>query len=253
MILNGEVIAYSTKAVVRAHTFVGYFTYGLEKEAGEISGPKMDAVIRGHYDPELAACLVGRDHDDRVYDDPQGWDTTDEIQSVDVGYFLFADEIDWEEGRLRIDRLAYDSSFSEWLFRNDDLLATEIKMPYFEAEFSGISFDLTTIEMLVPNTEWRSSGVARIDSGSQVRMIGRPPKWDWEGVLAYVVSQAQQPDGLPTGHGAQAQLEEMMASWFVQEVGDAPAPSMIRQHASKVMQILQKPVEPKRLKKPKKD
>jgi hypothetical protein len=246
MILDGELAAYFTKAAVRAHTLVLAFTYELEKEAGEASGPRMDAVIRKHFGPEIASHLVGMERDSRVYDDPQGWDVSDEAQIADAGYFLFADEIDWERGMLRVSDLPNSRDRPEYLFPNEELLATDFEMPGFEAEFSGMSFDRHAIEMLVPNADLNTSTVAEIASGGRARATGRPPKWNWEGALAYVVSQAQQPDGLPTGPGSQARLEEMMAAWFVQETGDAPAPSLIRQRASNIVRTLERPIRPEK-------
>ena len=56
--------------------------------------------------------------------------------------------------------------------------------------------------------------------------------------MAYIASQAQKPDGLPTGNGAQAKIETMMADWFEREVGKSPAISQIRQRASTIMKML---------------
>lgn len=238
MILTGEIAAYFTKASVRAHTSAFYFMHEVAEKSGGRSGPKMDAAIREAYAPELAERIVGKNGTDPVYDDPQGWDDSDEPQVVDTGFFLFADEIDWDRGTLRANYIPGDRERPEYLFPNDELFGTEFERAEFQAEFSGMSFEYRAIEMLIPNAALHAVTVAKVDSGTQVRAIGRPPKWDWEGVLTYVVSQAHQPDGLPTGPGAQARLEEMIAAWFMQEVGDTPAASQIRQRAASISRML---------------
>ena len=73
------------------------------------------------------------------------------------------------------------------------------------------------------------------------RPVGRPPKWDWEGAMANVVSKAQHPDGLPTGPGAQARIEGLITDWFMAEVQDAPASSQVRQRAAKIMRMIETP------------
>ncbi|WP_397603993.1 hypothetical protein [Sphingorhabdus sp.] len=65
--------------------------------------------------------------------------------------------------------------------------------------------------------------------------------------MAYVVSQAQTPDGLPTGAGAQARIEEMISGWFLLESGDSPAPSQVRQRAALIMKTLERPETPKNI------
>lgn len=66
----------------------------------------------------------------------------------------------------------------------------------------------------------------------EVARRGPRPKWDWEGMLAYLAAVADRPDGLPE---RQADLEKMGAEWFRREVDDEPAESSIRERASKVM------------------
>lgn len=241
MIVNGEIAVYSSTAKVRAHVRALHFLHDLKDKAGEETGPKMDAAIREAYSPEIAKQLVCKGPYDPIYDDPQGWDETEGPRPVDPGYFLFADEIDWDKGKLRMDDLDAESGRPEFLFPNEELLATEFEYHYFSAEFSGLSFDRQAIEMLLPGVQLAASTVTVVATGARPRPTGRPPKWDWEGVLAYVVSRAQQPDGLPTGPGAQAQLEKLMSDWFIEETGDAPAPSQIRQRASSVSRLLEKP------------
>jgi hypothetical protein len=100
--------------------------------------------------------------------------------------------------------------------------------------------------MLLPNFQMPSTNIVLADRTDGRRSIGRPPKWEWEGALAFIVSQAQSPDGLPTGPGAQARIEEMMAGWFLAETGDAPAPSQIRQRAATIIQSLERAERPQK-------
>jgi hypothetical protein len=69
---------------------------------------------------------------------------------------------------------------------------------------------------------------------------GRPPKYDWEGALAYVTAVANTPDGLETGPGAQAAIERLIADYFTRASndGNAPCESEIRKRASRVMKAI---------------
>lgn len=114
----------------------------------------------------------------------------------------------------------------------------------YEAEFdiylSGLCFQMDIIEMLLPsgNLVLKDLKLRTASDGNQ--QVGRPRKWDWEGALAFIISAAQHPDGLPTGDGAQARLEEMIANWFVSKTGDSPATSQIRQRASSIIRGITK-------------
>jgi hypothetical protein len=69
---------------------------------------------------------------------------------------------------------------------------------------------------------------------------GRPPRWDWEGAWIEVVLVANTPDGLPTGRGAQAEIERIMHDWFVATFDAAPSTSDIRARAHRIMARLTK-------------
>ena len=62
-----------------------------------------------------------------------------------------------------------------------------------------------------------------------------------EGSTAYLLSIAQTPDGLAMGQGAQAQIERLIADWFMTSAGNTPAESQVRQHATKIMIALNRP------------
>jgi hypothetical protein len=69
---------------------------------------------------------------------------------------------------------------------------------------------------------------------------GRLPKWDWEGALIEVTRVANTPDGLPTGRGAQAEIERIMRDWFIATYDGAPSISDIRERARRIMAAITK-------------
>jgi hypothetical protein len=76
---------------------------------------------------------------------------------------------------------------------------------------------------------------------SSAHSIGRPRKWDWDGALTHLLTVAQHPDGLPTGPGAQAHIEKLIAEWFIASSGSSPTTSQVRTCAQRVMQALKTP------------
>ena len=241
MSFDQEISAYSTSGKVQAHSPVFEFTTKLYEHAGEYSGEKMDAEIRRDYSPEIADQLVGKSLHDRVYEDPVIWSDTEGAIVVDPGFFLFADEIDWMGGTIRCEHLNPGGELTEFLFPSDDLFGTAFEKPEYEATIHGLSFQLNEIELLLPNLDiGQRSGFTAEHSISR-RKVGRRPKWDWEKAMAFVVSQAQTPDGLPTGAGAQARIEDMIAGWFTDETGNSPSTSQIRERAAKIIAMLERP------------
>lgn len=239
MILQDELCLHAEKVEVEAFTTVFQLTSGFYKEAGEFSGSKMDAVIRNELSPELADKLVGKDHDAYVYDEPHMVEGVDEVGAIDPGFVLFSDGIDWGKNQLRLEWLDETMLAQEWFFPRQNFVGSEFERATYKVTFSSLSFEASKIELLLPSM--RLENVAdHVKSSQPQRFIGRPPKWDWDGAMAYVIATAQTPDGLPTGHGAQAKIEAMIASWFEDQTGNSPAISQIRSKASRIMQMIEK-------------
>jgi hypothetical protein len=244
MALDEGLLAFGTRGTVQPFTTVGRFTIPLYKEAGEFSGAKMDAVIREHFSPEMAARLVGKSHDDRVDDEAYVWEHNKEPRTLDPGFFLFATEIDWDDGVIKAHDIPSRGALNETFFPDSDFIASEFEEADFEVEIEGLSFEFETIQLLLPNVELRQSAAFVTSPLESQRPRGRPAKWDWEGALAFVITQAQHPDGLPTGPGAQARVEEMITGWFMDQTGGAPASSQVRERAAKIMRMLEMPKLP---------
>jgi hypothetical protein len=241
MAFDEEVHVYSRSGRVQAHTTVFEFTLQLHETAGEFAGPKMDAAIKENYSEEFAKKLIGKDSSERVDDEPQVWDENGAPIKIDPGFFLYASDIDFEAGTLATDYIDVSGTFGEAIFPSEELFGSEFERPEYEAELRGLCFVKSQIELLLPTIQLTGASALQPDLLDWRRTTGRPPRWDWEGALAHVVSLAQHPDGLPTGPGAQARVEEMIAAWFIDEAGDAPAESQIRQRASKIMRTIARP------------
>lgn len=234
--------AYSRKGKVQSFTSVFRMTLHLAQEVGNVSGSELDDAIRNEFIPETAAKLIGRDPHDRFYGEPFVWDEHDEPKQLDTGFFLYASEIDWEAGTLKSDFIPGSGEMSEVFFPDSEFLGTDFEDPEFEVVIEGLSFEFSKIEMLLPSMELgHAAGITMVQNDRR-RAVGRPPKWDWEGAMAFVISQAQHPDGLPTGPGAQARIEALISDWFLQQVQETPSPSQVRQRAARIMQMLETPI-----------
>lgn len=244
MAFDDELVAYSTRGRVVASTSVLSLTGEFYQEAQEFSGPAMDAVIRRELSPELAAKLVGKDRFDDVFDEPVEWDDEVNLTVIDPGFFLYAPEIDWAAGIMEIEWIERSGNLGESLFPNEELFGTEFDDPSYSAKIEGLCFSFGQIELLVPQLELFQLPVSGAESRKPRGAVGRPPKWDWEGAFAHVISLAAKPGGLPTGQGAQARIEELMLSWFLDETGNEPAASQVRARASRIMRTLKMPDSP---------
>lgn len=244
MSFDEELTAYSTKGRVLARTSVLSLTGEFYQEVQQFSGPAMDAVVRRELSPELAEKIVGKDAHDDVFDEPFEWDDETNPMEVSPGFFLYATEIDWNIGRMEVEWLQRGGDLGEALFPHEDMFGTEFDNPDYSATIEGLYFSFGDIELLVPQLELFQSSTPNPDLRKPRGVIGRPPKWDWEGAFAHVISLATSPAGLPTGQGAQARIEELMSSWFMEETGNEPAASQIRSRASRIMRTLKMPTSP---------
>lgn len=237
MIYTGELTPHFTHGRIRPFTNVMSI---LLKEQGlfDLQGkPEFNYTVRERFDAEFAEQLIGRDATDPVYDSSIEWSDDEEPHEVGAGMFVFADEIDWERGLIRAEWNRLDISDAHLFWDADVHLTSQFDEPSFEIALSGLSFSFDSIEMLQPQQEF--TPVSALRAGT--RMVGRPRKWDWEGAMTHLTGLAQHPDGLPSGAGAQAQIERTICDWFVVSTGDSPAMSQIRSRAQAIMKMIEKP------------
>lgn len=235
MMLDEKLSAYFTHGVIQPHTTVSTFLYGLENY--DPKRPAEEQLKQG-YDADFAAKLIGKNTYDRVDDEPTTWTETDEPHAVSVGFFMFAELRDWEAGSFSGTLFVESGTMKDVIFWDEEEhLLTNFERADFDFELSGLCFDAATIEMLLPShvLEHQPSLLSR----AFTRPVGRPPKWNWEGALEHLVAQAQKPDGLPSGPGAQAAIERMLSDWFVENENGAPAESQIRTHVQRVMRRIE--------------
>jgi hypothetical protein len=102
--------------------------------------------------------------------------------------------------------------------------------------YSEESYFACEIEVRPALAETSTVNAQSIPSARQ----GRPPKWDWEAAMAYVVACANTPDGLETGPGAQAAIERLIADFFIRSSDDSTAPceSETRKRASRIVKAM---------------
>jgi hypothetical protein len=238
-ILEGEINLFVSQGRIQPYTTVLALTARLQTRG--MSAEALEQAIRDAFEPSTAAKLIGKHSSDRVDDELILWESEDGHDTLDAGWIVFASEIDWDAGILKTDWVPNDVDTQRWLFPSGEFLdCSEFEHADFEAEFRGLAFSAASIEMMLPNHRLHSKYVGEGPSNAAPVRLGRPLKWDWEGALSYIIAQAQTPDGLPTGHGSQARLEEMIAEWFITHTGDSPAQSQIRNKASKIVRTLQK-------------
>jgi hypothetical protein len=204
------------------------------------AGPKLDDIIREHFEPEMADKLLGKSAMDFVDDEPITWDDMAEPRQVGAGFFAWATEIDWEEGTLRTDLIPARRERDDRLFwdAEEHLSSNIFDDPDFDVFLSGLCFELSAVEMLLPTERIMPQLPLLVARGEQSGSLGRPRKWDWDAALAHIVALANKPDGLPTGHGAQARIEGLLTQWFLDQAGDSPAVSQIRARAQKIVRSL---------------
>ena len=245
MVFNDGLKLYASEGKIQPYCAVGEFFDRLQAEAGEFSGPKMDALIRQKYEADIADRLAGQGIHERFNDDLNVWCETDEPVEVDGGFIIFAQELDWNSGIIKATAIeGHGDTFDLFFWNQSDQMGTWLPRPSYDAELSGLKFEFSEIELLLPNAALQQSFTFAPQANVRQSPIGRPARWDWEGAMMSVIAEAQKPDGLPTGHGAQARIEELIAAWFTDQSGDCPAPSQVRQRAAKIMRGLERPETP---------
>jgi len=240
MIIDQEIDAYFSKTTFQASASALEFLFPFREEAGDWCGPSMDKIIDREFDNDLANKLKGKDGLEKIFDEPLEWNEPDAPEMLDFGFFLFGSTVDFDAGTLIADWLPIEPDIVEVFFPSGEWQYSNFDRPDYTAKLEGMLFAKTRIEMLLPNFSLENIATQTQQPPNPRPYAGRPRKWDWEAALAHIVAQAHMPDGLPTGHGAQARIETMIAEWFESEVGGSPAVSQIRKRASTVMRMLEK-------------
>lgn len=251
MIFEGELSPYFTAGMIEVKGRVFEFLHSIPPEIiekfphpnGDLlteKGAVSEDLLRDQFDENIVEKIIGKSGMDYVDDHPISWSANDEPHQVGAGFFVYADEIDWEAGFLKTESLPQRDELEEHLFwdAEEHLASALFDRPDFSVLLSGMCFELSAIEMLLPTEKLTLNSSLVVTRGDQGRQLGRPAKWDWDAALAHIVALANKPDGLPTGPGAQARIEELIAEWFIDRTGDAPAISQIRARAQKIVRSM---------------
>ena len=156
MIFTGELDSYFKKGKITPFTRVVGVLLQVEGLAHLEPGSERDEAIRTNFDESIADQLIGKGSMEPVFDDPTEWDDSEDPHHVSPGFFVYAEELDWEGGTIRTTLFAPGNKFEDHLFWDaDDHLGTQFDRPEFRVELSGLCFPHDVIEMLQPSTELR--------------------------------------------------------------------------------------------------
>jgi hypothetical protein len=237
MICSNELTPYflKGKSIARCYA-LGAVVQGLDHQ---VTIEEARTTVRERFTPELAEKILHGKAGEYVETVAYEWDESDEgPRGVSPGYFLKSTNIDWKGDVLEAEIGAFDHIDRAYFLDEEELLLSEFHKADYKVSLTGLSFDRETIEMLQPSVELAPVAVGQTEIRAR---IGRPRTWDWDSATTNLLTIAQKPDGLPTGPGAQAKIERLIAEWFTNETGEAPAASQVRQHATKIMRALKKP------------
>lgn len=245
MLLNDELQPYFLAGSIRSEIMVGEIL-NIVKNVG--LGPHSDArdeAVRAALGDDIADRIKGKEWTEYVLDYEEGIEDVEGFVFAALGFIHYG-VIDWETGNLNCDYIPDKRERPAHLFEAaEDLLGSEFLSNTVTAKFYSMHLEREKIELLLPTHRLQSGNEKAKPALPEGKRIGRPRKWDWEAALAFVVSQAQTPDGLPEGPGAQAKLETLIAEWFESETGESPSTSQIRTRASAVIQMIKSQKGPK--------
>lgn len=239
MIFNGDIAPYFLEG--RSVATVRSFSIVMDALQREAFGPDREKLIRERFSPDMAEKLLSTNPEDEYTEVAHEWGRDEEPKQVASGFFVYASSINWEDGIVKATIYYSTKKDDELFWDRDSFFASELTDPDYEVTLKGLCFERDAIEMLQPHIELAEPSRALRDERPR---LGRPRTWDWEGATAHLIAIAQTPDGLPMGPGAQAQIERLVADWFMSSTGNTPAVSQVRQHATKIMKALKRPKSP---------
>ena len=234
LVLDGEVDLYARRGVVTETVYTGLLTFGKRTADGtDYIKPDPEEVAR-IYGEEVAEAIKGSAVMDEVELHRDEW--TNEQRDVPFAMML-TDQVDFELGTLTFERYSTDIP-DNWLSTAEGTFSRFNRESTQRVVLGDLCCSLVQIELLAP----QAAAPALIAQSQVTEPVrggpGRRPKWDWESALASVAAIANSVDGLPTGIGAQAEVERALAEYFTSQSGGSPAESELRKRASLIMQAI---------------
>lgn len=242
MLMKDELQAWFLSGKTRSEVMVAQILDRIEGMGFEPPSDERDARVRGQLGDEIGDLIAGKTWRERVVEYEMPVESSDGINGfvyAELGFIHYG-EINWETGDLICEFIPEKPERPDHLWLGaEDSIGSDYDMNDATAEFRGMHLAREKIELLLPS-HYLSSGNGQSSSiRPEPRRVGRPAKWDWESALTYTVAQAQTPDGLPTGPGAQAKVETIIAEWFERQTGNSPSVSQIRTRASTIMRMIE--------------
>jgi hypothetical protein len=239
MLLNDELQAYFLSGQIRSEIMVSEILNLVEEARLQPHSDARDKAVREALGDEIADRINGKNLTDNILDYESPIEETEGFIKAAVGFIHFG-EIDWETGNLICDYIPSGAERPWYLFQGfEEEMGSEFLTNDITAKFSSMHLERGKIEMLLPTHRLHFGNDRAKSALPELKQIGRPRKWDWDAALAFVVSKAQTPDGLPDGPSAQSKIEAMIAEWFESETGDSPSVSQIRTRASTIIRMIE--------------
>lgn len=234
LVLDGELHLYARQGLVTETVWIGLLTSGRRTADGaEYIKPDSEEVAR-IYGEEVAEAIKSKAIMDEVELHRDEW--KDAPRDVPFALML-TDQVDFEAGSLTFERYGNDIP-DDWLSTAEETFSRYHRESTHRIVLGDLCCSLEQVELLAP----QAVAPAPIAQSQAVEPLrggpGRRPKWDWEGALAAVTAIANSVDGLPTGLGAQAEVERFLAEYFSAHGGGSPAESELRKRASRIMQAI---------------
>ena len=238
-LFDGLLWAYAQSGKVKSFAHAAELKSGKSRhEQGRADRWDLDPKeLEAEYDITLPN-FSNMEWDERVGIFEWEWSNPEDPWGMAPGYHLWGDT-DWVNSSLLLNDFQVESGWKD--FFSGDQVFEDGPDPrlHYDIEIHGLCFELNQVSAFAPNLnldEIVSTSTTTI--GRRNGNAGRPRKWDWTGALVEVIKVANTPDGLPSGQGAQAKIERLMAEWFVKTTKSQPASSQIRSHAQRIMAML---------------
>lgn len=240
MISADEMHAYFSGGTIRSEPMVAEYLKHLPSNKLEPHSAARDKLVRKHLGREIADKIKGLNWNETFLEYENDIELVDGFTRVSPGFFVYG-ESDWEQGTLTVNYIPEKRERPDHLFwEAEDLLVSEFSSTDFKAKFIGMSFVFEQVELLLPNHRLDLSKSTSAPDQPERRPIGRPRRWDWESVMAYISPVARELGLLNGAVGSQAKIEALMQQWFIDQTGESPATSQIRGRASRLIEMVEK-------------